>query len=247
MAIPHGYSPGQPTGGRSAGVDAVLAFLRDHRVFGVLPSDALADFARRVGERAYAKGHYLSYTGDPLVYVFVVRYGLVAMTKVDEHGSVRAALTLFPGDMAGLAVAVSDQRWRLSAVAVVDSAALLVHSDAFGDLYRRFPQFAQHVATELGELSRRSQQAMIRLTQASVAARVAAFLLESAGALAGSAGDAPTTDLALSQHDLALLLGSTRETVNRILVRFAQAGLIATSGRHVRLLRADALRRIAEG
>lgn len=231
---------------QSADEPSVLEQLSAHPLFGCLPRPALADLVSSAMRRRYRRGHRLFHAGDRSLAVFYVKSGLVALTGLDERGNEAIALTFSTGEAFGQATAVLGLCHPWTATAVVDTEVLLIPRPAFVDIYRRFPDLASEIIRGLCDMLYRSQQTAIRLALAPANSRVATFLLERASKAAVPEPDRPGFELDLSHQDLALLLGTARETVTRILTVLARAGVIAVQDRRVFILRPDALRRMAE-
>ncbi|MBI2322147.1 MAG: cyclic nucleotide-binding domain-containing protein, partial [Chloroflexi bacterium] len=70
-----------------------FAFLAAHHLFGVLPPEELRSLVAEVAERRYRKGHHVFFPGDVPSQVYVVKQGLISLTKGDEHGTARVLLT----------------------------------------------------------------------------------------------------------------------------------------------------------
>jgi len=51
---------------------ALVDYLAEHRLFGVLPQDALIPLSEQIRSRAYPRGHHLYTDGDPTTHVYVV-------------------------------------------------------------------------------------------------------------------------------------------------------------------------------
>lgn len=221
-----------------------LEFFAGHRIFRVLPRDVLKSVVTQILERRYRRSEQIYRAGDPPLCTFLVRMGLVSLTEMDSRGTVFATQICSAGDVFGLATAVFGVRQGISATTLVDSRIYLVANDTFRELYRRFPAFAHAVAYEFYAKLRRTEQSVLA-SRTPVSARVAAFLLESVDRSDANT-HSPSFDLAFSHQQLALLLGTTRETVNRMFSRLSRASVIATTGKQVRILKADALRCLAE-
>ncbi len=228
-------------------IGCVQEYLQGRRLFRTLPDDVLKEIAVAIRERSYLKGHHLYYAGDTLSYVFIIRSGLVVMTELDRRGNHRAPITFGPGDVLGLATATLDNRWTWTATAVVTTDVFLVPIETFLSLYTRSPQFAHQIASELSRLVLRSEQATVRFAQTPIASRVASFLLEYSNWTPAQQRKPLCFDLPLSHQDMSLVLGTSRETVTRILARLCRAKLIAVDGQQVLILQPEALHSLAEG
>lgn len=213
----------------------------DHRLFRVLPREVLRDTAERLVERRYARGAQIYVASDRPPGVYLVRSGLVGLTESDARGSVYAIQICSTGDVFGLATAAFGVAQELSASVLVDTEVYMLDHSVFHDLYARYPDFAHQTSLEIYTKLRRSERSVV-VSRMPVPPRIAAFLLESVGEHA----EVHTFDLEFSHQQLALLLGTTRETVTRMLARLSKAGVIAIHGRSVRILRTDALRRLAD-
>ena len=103
---------------------------------------------------------------------------------------------------------------------------------------------AHQVTLELCRMLCRSEQTTFRFTRTPVASRLAKFLLEATSKPAGA--DAGELGVPLSHQDLALLLGTSRETVSRAVARLCRLGVIEVQGQQIVIRRADELRHLAE-
>jgi CRP/FNR family transcriptional regulator len=220
----------------------LLPYLRGHELFGALPEAALAELAATAVERTYRRGHYIAYAGDPANYVVTVRSGLVALMDTDVRGNAHVLLLLHAGQAFGLGPTLLNRRFTWTSVAIAATQAVLVPSETFAALYDRYPAFAHAVARELARITVRCGETVLRFAFGSATARVAAFLLEASQAQRGSAA----FDLILTHQELAALVGTTRETVTRVLQRLAEAEVISITKRRVLLHQPDVLQRLAD-
>lgn len=225
----------------------ILEDLATHRVFGTLSRAALIALAAKAVERTYLEGHHLFYAGDSASDVFVVKSGFVVLTETDRHGNEHVTLSFYPGDVMGLGTTLLGLRWAGTATAMVDTTVLIIPKDTYDRLYRETPRLAREATRELLRILNRSKQSTARLTLARIDSRLAAFLLESAHR-AGRQGEGQPDRVFVPAHQqLALILGTRRETITRIFGRLTRGGIVATKGHAVFLLRIDALRQLAEG
>ncbi|MBI3964665.1 MAG: winged helix-turn-helix domain-containing protein [Chloroflexi bacterium] len=124
---------------------------------------------------------------------------------------------------------------------MLDTEVAFFRTATLDRLQHEFPGFAQRVIEELAMLVGRSRRMRAQHASAPVIARLAAFLLDYGLTDAGTEHETAVA-LTLTQRDLALLLDTTRETINRALVELSRASFVATGSGHVRILRPDSLR-----
>lgn len=229
--------PGAPSG------TSLIKYLSEHRLFGALPEAALGELAAEVIERTYLRGHDLYRRGDPASFVFVIKSGLAALTDIDKHGRLHPIETFSSGGVFGLATILLGIPRRFTASAFSDIRALLVPKDTFDRLYRKFPALAYQVALELAWMLYRSEEATFGLTQTPVASRLVRFLMDEAAKDAASNAGSHSGGLALSRENLAVAIGTSRETVTRVLSRLSRAGMIAVRKQQVLVLNPEQLAR----
>jgi CRP/FNR family transcriptional regulator len=217
-----------------------------HPLLRAVPESLRRHLVNDAVERTYPKGQRLYYSGDPPSYVFIIRSGLVALTGQDERGNVYATMTYSPGDVLGAAAAVLQIPHVMTPIAMVETVAVLLNGTTFNNLYRQLPALGQEVVAELYRILRRAETATISFARRPVPGRVAALLLNSVGGGAAPTSGSPVVDLMFSHQELAILLGTTRETITRVLAGLSRTGVIAIDGRRVRLLQMDWLRRLAD-
>ncbi|MHB0870966.1 MAG: Crp/Fnr family transcriptional regulator [Chloroflexota bacterium] len=199
-----------------------------------------------MSERTYTRGHHLHRAGDSLSYVFVIRSGLAVLTEFDRLGNPRTPLTYHPDDVLGLVSVTLGSGWARTCTALTDTEVFLVPPATFIDLYYRSPELAWQVSCELSRMVRRSEQTTIRFALAPVASRLAAFLLQCVPDGTDPRDGSPSVRLPFPHRDISVMLGTSRESISRLLARFCRSGLIRMDGKQVTILEPDALLHLAE-
>jgi len=221
----------------------LIDYLGRHRVFGVLPQEALQQIAAVARHRTFLRGQHLYLEGEPTTHVYVVRSGLIVMAEVDDRGAPRVVITYAADDVSGSMCATLGMVHQCTATALVDSEVLHLPKDVFDSLYEKYPKLGLRVLEEVNNIVRRSRRMIMALTLTPITARVASFLL-SVPAPSTAAARAARVELSLSHQDLALLLGTSRESVTRVLDRLAADGIIAVSRRCIEILDRERLKRL---
>jgi CRP-like cAMP-binding protein len=231
--------------------DAELVdYLRGHRLFGALPPEALLAVAGHTRLRTYPRGAHLYVEGDPTTHVYIVRSGLVAMSEVDDRGLPRVVITYAADDVSGSMCSTLGMTHPCRTTALVESRVLLLPKRIFDEMYEKHPKLGRRVLEEVNHIMRRSRRTILRLMLTPVTARVASFLLsvpEPAGEITGETtgeNSGRRVEPALSHQDLALLLGTTRESVTRVLDRLAAEGAITVARRCIEILDRERLKQL---
>lgn len=170
-----------------------------------------------VGEtRQVAGGGYLFREGDQLDRVFIIRSGLVALSR--QRGTRRAVLFLLhEGEIAGDVPLLARIPAPFDAMVVTDTSFVTIPAAEFLASLEHNPGFAKRWVLSLGGRLAAWQARLDDLLAGDLRAQVASLLLHEAAA-------APRVHL--SQQLIANLLGARRTSVNRVLQALAREGLI---------------------
>ena len=192
-----------------------------------------------------APGQTIVVEGEPAEGWFRIACGAVRLSKSTPDGRRQVIDFLIAGEHFGL----SSERCYGYSVAAISRTTLVRYARARLEaaiaaeaaLARRLLDLA---CAEL----QRARQHLLLLGRKSADEKIASFLLTFAGRLGAAEAPPDVVQLPMSRQDMADYLGLTIETVSRTLTRLKCQGLIALpTPRHVLLLRADHLRRLAEG
>ena len=211
--------------------------LADVPLFAGLPPVALADLAAASRVRRYAAGQVLWSEGDPGDALLVLEEGRVRVSRFTPAGG-EAVLAVVEAPAALGELALLDGEPRDATVTAQGPVAVrLVPRSALLALLRREPAAAEGLLRTLAGWVRLANRRQADLLGLDVPGRLAKWLLGRAGDDTGERVRPGTTVvLGRTQGELAAELGTTRESLNRALRRFAERGLVAVEGDHVVLL-----------
>jgi CRP/FNR family transcriptional regulator, polysaccharide utilization system transcription regulator len=152
---------------------------------------------------------------------------------------------LGPGEMIGYRPLLADEPYMASAEAVVDSTLCVIPATVVRELLREIPEFA---AAMLGRLARelsRSEDLMMDNLHRPVRQRAARLILH----LLEDNQNSPEPHTLRSEHlrrlDMARMIGTTPETLSRILRSLAQRGVVALTRDRIRVRDRNLLHKIA--
>jgi CRP/FNR family cyclic AMP-dependent transcriptional regulator len=231
--------------GRTAEPRSAVDILRSARIFADLPDEALSRLTDACVRRTYRRGQYLMYQGDEGARLLVVASGLVKVVLTSEQGGEVVLTTLGPGETLGELALLDGSPRSASVVAVEPTTVLTLSRETVLELLSRHPSVLDALLRSLGGLVRRLTEQAGDLVFLDLGGRVAKLLLRLAEAH-GNGHSPPRVNVALSQSDLAAMVGATRPAVNRVLQGMAARGLIAVDGHSIVLCDVPRLRRRAE-
>lgn len=210
-----------------------------------LSEDALAQISEIIGQPPIlARGETIYRTGDPARAVYAVRSGAVMTSVLREDGSEQVVGIYLPGEVAGLEN-LGQPACTTTAVALEKTQLCAMPVTTVGDLARQLPALQDHLFNLMSTAIRADHQRMHLIAKRDARARIASFLGSLADRQQRRRLASDQLHLPLGRAELGNYLGLALETVSRTLGQLADEGLIAVSGRQIRLLDAAGLRALA--
>jgi CRP-like cAMP-binding protein len=203
----------------------------------VLPLDILSqgdkeDFARSMRVRKFKADEVIYHVGDPAEDAHVVYSGLVKVLLSNESGSEALVALHRRGEFFGELALFTDTPRDATVVAIIATTTLQLSETSCRAVLDRNPKARDWMFHHLSETIEHLQTRYETIVFLDVPGRLACYLLEL---------KAISQDLPIRQDDLASAIGSTRETVNKLLSDFQRRGLVRVSRRKFEILDADAL------
>ena len=220
----------KPRPSRELALDTI-ALLKQVSIFSGLSADDLADLSNRMRPRSVEAGSTIvsqEEAGDAL---FVIASGKVKVVLYGVTGREIILSMLRAGDFFGEMSLLDAQPRSANVVALEDSELLSLDRDAFRTHLLSRPATSLAVLAELSRRLRRADEVIGDLALLDVYARVARAIRE----LAQKQGEPAEGGLLIrerpTQQEMAGMIGTSRETVNRALSDFTRRGLLEMSGK----------------
>jgi CRP-like cAMP-binding protein len=218
--------------------------LRRTELFASLADDDLRKLAAAARTRAYRRGQYLWYEGDPGDTLVVVCNGRLKVVIGSEAGEEAVLHTVGSCEVLGELALLDGAPRSASVVAVEPTTALVLSRATILDTMTRHPAVLEAMLRALGRLVRRLTENHGDLVFLDLGGRLAKLLLRLAeGRAPGKEG--VVLDTHLTQSELAAMIGASRPAVNRVLGLFAARGLIEVDGQVIVLKDIPGLRQRA--
>ena len=236
------------TGSRSgAGNDVRYVDRREifvhHAFFRGLADAAIDELVARSRIERCRRGKTIFRRASPGTAMMAVLRGSVKICTVSRNGKEAVLNVIGPGQVFG-EIAVLDGGPRTAdAVALVESDILVLDRRDFMPVVRAHPDLAQRLLEVLcGRLRKTSEQLED------------AFFLDMPGRMAKALLAAQTGEGAggvmqvqLTQRELGEMIGTARESVNKLLHSWQEQGIVALRRGAIAVRKPDALKRLAEG
>lgn len=204
-----------------------------------LSPDALAVYNALGVHMLVNSGGTLFWEGEPARSVSILCCGEIKLTTSSKEGKTLLVRIAKPGDVLGLSAAISGTPYETTAQALTPVQVKTLQTKDFLHFIETHIEGTMHTAQMLNREYRDALSDATRLALSiSISGRVARLFLD----LASGHG---TFTLAHTHEGLASMLGTTRETVTRVLGELKRKKIIDIEGKAVTIRRIDALELLA--
>lgn len=210
-----------------------------------LDADALLDFEQIGANQSFAKGIELFREGERGKAIFVLCNGQVKLFCASREGKTLILKIAMAGDVLGLGAIISGAPYEVTAQTLEPCEIRKIPRKDFLPFLQKHGQASLHAAKALSAEYKAAFFDARRLAlSGSAAGRLAGVLLEWGRASACGSAEMRFT-MALTHEELANMVGSSRETVTRMLGRFKQDKLIAIHGASIHILSVEGLEELS--
>ena len=222
-----------------------IRILQHTVLFGGTTAEELSELVPQATDLRFSKGEMLFLSGEPVKGLFIVISGKIRVFQhnaegreqvmhVDTAGSVIADVAVFDGGP-----------YPASAIAASDADVLFIDKKNMDQYCIRHPSFVLKALKFMAQRVRRHAQLAEALSLHDVGQRLALFLLAEIQSANESPQDGTSLHLSLSNHEIAIRIGSVRDVVSRAFAKLKHDGLIAIKGHTLTILNIQSLKRYA--
>jgi len=191
----------------------------------------------RASVRHVAAGETILHRGDKSAGLIVILSGRLRISVVSPEGGEVTLGVLGPGEVLG-EISMLDGRERSADAQTMEAAALLVVDRAhILDVLRRDADLCLRLMAVLCRRLRQANETVEDIALLDLQSRVARVLARLAREFGTPVKGGIRIGPKLSQKDIAMLVGASREKVNRELRALEQAGSIAKQDGHLLIVR----------
>jgi CRP-like cAMP-binding protein len=223
-------------------LSAKLYVLRENPYVASLPPAEARQLVARLRECHYRVGDPIFRKGDRCEGLFIVLSGRVRTSITSVDGREQVLKVFGPGRTFADIPVFDDEPLPADAVAVADSTVAILSQTDLLDLLRRHPDVSLDVIRLFASRLRAYKLVVEDLSLRDVVGRVARLLRDRARGQATLVEDSASASLRYTQNEIAAMVGSVREVVQRALKALEHAGVIQMARGRIRILDVEALR-----
>lgn len=218
-------------------------YLKRCELFARLSPDEAARLEQRSQIKHFARKGLIYLPNDRSDSVLLLAKGRVKIVNITPEGKQSILALIEPGEVFGeLAVFAGGEREEF-AEAMEPSTVVLLPADEVRRLIDLYPHLALGVTKLMGLRRRRIERRLKHLLFRSNRERLVHLLLELAEQYGCRGPDGVELTIKLSHHDLASIIGSTRESVTLVLGELAHEGILDVGRRKLLI---TSLQKLAE-
>lgn len=200
--------------------DNNVGYLRKIYLFAGLSDQELAEIAALCMDRKYQKGRIIFVEGEPGEAIYLLKSGLIKVSKQDGDGREHTLHYVYPGDIFAEVVLFDAGGYPATAEVVEDSEVGLIRNSDMDRLLIKNPGMTLELLKIMARRLRNAQQQIMELALKDTTRRLAGLLLKLAENHGINKENGVLISLPLTNQEIANLVGTSRETVNRILSEF---------------------------
>jgi CRP-like cAMP-binding protein len=200
-------------------------FLAESSFFSELSRESLKALAEICSTRSIRKREILFREGQPGGAIYLLRRGAIQLHKVTPDGSEVVIKLVKPGETFAEVVLFEQERYPVTATALAASELVAFPRP---DLHRLLdtPAFRNDFMRMLMRKQRYLAERIMQITSQDVEERLMGFLDEQHG------NDRDIT-LSVSKKDVAAAIGTTPETLSRLLLRLKRRRVLSWKGKTI--------------
>ena len=204
--------------------------------------------------KGYIDKHFINHKKNDIIYnqsspinkVYLVSKGKVKVVYYTEEGNEIIKAILTKGELFGEKALLGDQAQNEQAIALTDNTQLCpVSLDKMYELMRDNGRFSLEISKIISFRLKKTERRLERLLFKDAKTRLLEFIQDLIEEQSDPAKDAVEINHYYTQNDIANLIGTTRETVTKLLNQFKQEGILEYSRKTITIYNKEAFSKLS--
>ncbi len=225
--------------------ESEAVYLKQVPLFAGLEDEDIRELMSIAKRRTFRSGEVIFHREDPGQVLYVIKEGKVKISLINPDGQEISLVVFGKGECFGEFAILDGLTRSADAIAMEKVECYTLQRSDFHKAIMKNPKIAIQVMEVLSKRLRSTDQMVEDLIFLDVYGRVAKKLLELADTHGTKVENGIRIDVRLTQQELASMVGSSRESVNKVMGYFTDKNFISTDKHKITLHRiADLKRRI---
>lgn len=210
-----------------------LELLRTVPIFSELTGEDIASLGRLSSRRRYPKDQVVFFENEEGDFFFMILEGRIKVTILGDDGREVILSVLGPGDFFGEMALLDNEPRSATAIAVEDSELISLHRTDFQTVLTENRSITSALIKSLTARLRKANHQISTLALLDVYGRVARVIAEMARDEGRRLRDGRIAFRRATHQEIANRIGTTRETVTRMLKDLERQGLLHIEGKEI--------------
>jgi CRP/FNR family cyclic AMP-dependent transcriptional regulator len=207
--------------------------LRTVPIFSELSDEDITSLARLALRKRYPKDTVVFFENEEGDFFFTILEGRIKVTILGDDGREVILSILGPGDFFGEMALLDNETRSATAIAVEESELLSLHRNDFQSVLNDNKSITSALIRVLSARLRRANHQISTLALLDVYGRVARVIVDMAREEGKRLRDGRIAFRRATHQEIANRIGTTRETVTRMLKDLERQGLIHVEGKEI--------------
>lgn len=215
-------------------IEENLALLRKVGLFSELDNEILSLIASGVIEKDFGKNNIIFLEGQKASAVYFIKRGKIKLSKMSEQGKEVIVHILGPGDIfAEVILFQKNTTYPVTAEVIEEAKVGMIKNDDMEKIILKKPQVAVELIRVLTEKIMVMQERIRHLGSNDAVDRTIQVLLTLASGHGTKTPKGIQICVNITRQDLASFVGTTRETISRVLSKLANASIVDITGKNI--------------
>lgn len=214
-----------------------MEILKHISLFRHLSDEQISMLDKVVQERNYRRGRIIFMEGEPGEAIFFVKTGRVKISKQTDDGREHILHFIHPGEIFAEVVLFGDENYQATypatAEVVEDCRVGMIRNHDMDRLISENPGLALGLLRIMSARLRMAQRQINDLALMDTTRRMVSMLLYLIAEQGIVTPEGIRIDMSLTNQDLANMIGTSRETANRILNDFRRQGTVVVDKQQI--------------
>ncbi|MEG6616024.1 Crp/Fnr family transcriptional regulator [Peptococcaceae bacterium 1198_IL3148] len=219
-----------------------ITYLKKCFLFSELNEEQLLKIAKLIQDRHYQRGQFIFIESEPGKALFILKQGLIKLTKRTEDGREHILHFVHPGEIFAEVVLFGDASYPATAEVQQNSIVGSIGNADMEQLIKDNPEIAVSMLHIMARRLRIAQDKAMNLALNDVRRRLIFVLLDLASENGCATEKGIEINLSLTNQELANMVGTSRESVNRIINDLKKGGTLDVNRQQIIILNKQKLR-----
>lgn len=220
--------------------------LASHYLFGRLSAEEIDSVLALAIEKHFSAGQVIFQKGEEGSSMMIVLKGDVKIGSISADGREIVLNIIHQGEVFGEIALLDGKERSADATAIGDCQVLIIRRNDFIPYLQKHSKIAIEFLVLLCQKLRNTSMALEDIGLLNIDARLARLLLKMSAAENSGEAKVLRVSLKLSQGQIGNLIGATRESINKQLGAWQDAGIIKKEPGAIAILRVSEFKMIAE-